>query len=91
MMAHKTPDTQDDEEFTLQEVTNVIQGMGNKKAPGEDGIPNEVWKCVSEILPRYLTTIYNGCLKEGVFPKRWKKASFIPIVKPGKEGSDEVS
>jgi hypothetical protein len=33
-------DTEDDVEFT--EVTNVIQNMNNKKAPGEDGIPNEV-------------------------------------------------
>ena len=48
-------------------------------------------KCVGAILPKYLTTIYNGCLKEGVFPKRWKKAKLIPIVKPGKEGSDEVN
>jgi hypothetical protein len=71
-------------------VTNVIQSMGNKKATGEDGIPNEVWKCIGAILPRYLTAIYNGCLRE-VFPKRWKKARIIPIVKPGKEGSDEVS
>jgi hypothetical protein len=61
------------EKFTIQEFTNVVQDMGNKKAPGEDGIPNEVWKCVVAILPKYLTAIYNGCLKEGVFPKRWKK------------------
>jgi hypothetical protein len=66
-------------------------GHGNKKAPGEDGIPIEMWKCVGAILPRYLTAIYNGCLKEGVFPKRWIKARIIPIVKPGKEGSDEVN
>ena len=31
----QTPiDTEDDEEFTVQEVTNVVQGTGNKKAPG---------------------------------------------------------
>ena len=65
--------------------------MSNKKAPGEDGIPSKVWKCVVATLPRYLTAIYNRCLKEGVFPKRWKKANIIPIVKPGKEDSDEVS
>jgi hypothetical protein len=69
-MAHKAPDMQNDEEFTLQEVTNVIQSMGNKKAPGEDEIPNEVWKCIGAILPRYLTAIYNGCLREGDFPKK---------------------
>ena len=87
---HTPPDTDDDEEFTIQEVTNVVMGMG-KKAPGEDGIPNEVWKGVAAILLKYLTAIYNGCLKEGVFPKRWKKSKIIPIVKPGKEGSEEVN
>jgi hypothetical protein len=82
----RTPiDTEDNEEFTVQEVTNVTQDMGNKKAPRKDEIPNEVWKCVGAILLRYLTAIYNGFLKEVVFPKRWKKARIIPIFKPGKE------
>jgi len=90
-MVHKPSDTEDDEELRLQELTNVIQSMGNKKAPEEDGIQNEVWKCLGAILPRYLTTIYNGCLRKGVFPKRWKKVRIIPIVKPGKEASDDVS
>jgi len=70
---------------------DVVQGMGNKKALGEDGIPSEEWKCLVATLPRYLTEIYNGCLKEDIFPKRWKKAKIIPIVKPGKEGSEEVN
>ena len=88
----QTPiDTEDDEEFTVQEVTNVVQSMGNKKAPGEDGIPSEVWKCLVATLPRYLTAIYNGYIKEGVFPKKWKKAKIIPIVKPGKAGSEEIN
>ena len=88
---HTPPDTDDDEEFTIQKVTNVVMGMGKKKAPGEDGMPNEVWKSVAAILPKYLTAIYNGCLKEGVFPKRWKKSKIIPIVKPGKKRSDKVN
>jgi hypothetical protein len=37
---HTPPDTDDDEKFTIQEVTNVVMGMGNKKTPGKDGIPN---------------------------------------------------
>ena len=49
-----------------------------------------MWKCLGAILPRYLAAIYNVCLREGVFPKRWKKARIIPIVKPGKEVSDDV-
>ena len=44
-----------------------------------------------EILPRYITAIYNSCLRSGTFPTRWKKAKTLPITKPGKESSDEVS
>jgi hypothetical protein len=79
-----TTETKDDE-FTNQEVQNAVQGMGNKKAPRGDGIPNEVWKAVVAILPKYLTAIYKGCLKEGVFPNRWKKSKIIPAVKQGKK------
>jgi hypothetical protein len=35
--------------------------------------------------------MYNGCLRDGVFPKRWKRAKIIPIIKPGKEDSYDVS
>jgi hypothetical protein len=58
---------------------------------GEDGIPSEAFKSLVETLPRYITAIYSGCLRKGIFPKRWKKAMIIPVTKPGKEGSDEVS
>jgi hypothetical protein len=44
-----------------------------------------------KILPKHVTAIYNKCLKEGVFPRRWKTAKIIAIVKPRKEGSDEVN
>jgi len=29
--------------------------------------------------------VYNKCLKEGCFPKQWKKSSIVPITKPEKE------
>jgi len=35
--------------------------------------------------------MYNGCLRDGVFPKRWKRAKIIPIIKPGKEDCYDVS
>jgi retron-type reverse transcriptase len=35
--------------------------------------------------------MYNGCLREGVFPKSCKRAKIIPITKPGKGNSYEVS
>ena len=90
-LAQEDIDTDDDKEFTVQEVRNVVMSMGKNKAPGEDGIPSEVLKSVVEILPRYMTSIYNGCLRKGTFPQRWKKALIIPITKPGKAESEEAS
>jgi hypothetical protein len=77
-------DTVDDKEFTLEEIRNTIESMGNKKAPGEDGVTSEIYKSSSEIFPNYITAMYNKCLRRGVFPERWKRAKVILITKPGK-------
>jgi hypothetical protein len=65
--------------------------MGNKEAPGEDGITGEIYKSTFETFPSYITALYNGCLRRGVFPTRWKRAKLIPITKPGQENSEDVS
>ena len=67
--------------------------MGNKKAPGEDGITGEIYiyKSAFEIFPRYITAIYNGCLNRVIFPIRWKRTKMIPITKPGKDNSEDVT
>jgi len=54
--------TTDDKQLSVQEVRNVVASMRGKKSPGDDGIPSEVYKGLVEILPRYLTAIYNKCL-----------------------------
>jgi len=69
----ETSDTTDDKELSVQEVRNVVASMRGKKAPGEDGIPSEVYKGLVRILPHYLTAIYNKCLKTGIFPRGGKK------------------
>jgi hypothetical protein len=56
--------------------------MDKKKAPGEDGIAGEVYKSVFEVFPRYITAMYNGCLRRGVFRKGWKTETLITILKP---------
>jgi hypothetical protein len=89
--AQGTVDTPDDREFTLAEIRNAVESMNNKKAPGEDGKTGEIFKQTFDTFPKYITAKYNGCLRKGVFPKRWKRAKLVPLVKPGKEDSEEVT
>jgi hypothetical protein len=35
--------------------------------------------------------VYNKCLKEGCFPKQWKKSSIVPIIKKEKEDIRDAS
>lgn len=83
--------TEDDKEFTVQEIRNAVTSLGEKKAPGVDGITAEIYKGAFKLFPNYITALYNECLKKGTFPTRWKRAKVIPVTKPGKENSDEVS
>jgi len=62
-----------------------LKNLKTKKARGEDGITGEIYKRVYKLLPSFTYTIYTVCLQAGCFPKRWKRAKIIPIVKPGKE------
>jgi hypothetical protein len=48
-------DTVDDKELNIEEIRNTIGSMGNKKAPGEDGITGEIYKNTFQIFPTYLT------------------------------------
>jgi hypothetical protein len=89
--ASEPADTDDDTDFTVEETRNAVACIDKKKAPGEEGITGEVYKSAFEFFPRFITAMCNGCLRRGVFPKRWKTAKLMPIVKPGKGNSDEVS
>jgi thiamine pyrophosphate-dependent acetolactate synthase large subunit-like protein len=60
----------DDREFTIEEIIYAIESLDNKKAAGEDGITGDIYKHTFQVLPKSITAMYNGCLKEGVFPKR---------------------
>jgi len=45
-LAQEDIDTDDDKEFTVQEVKNVVLSVGKNKAPEEDCIRSEVFKSV---------------------------------------------
>lgn len=82
--------TQNDREFTQGEVKDILERMDPRKTPGEDGITSKILLKVFESFPKYMTAIYNSCLRIGNFPEQWKRATLIPIVKPGNEKISEV-
>ena len=79
--------TPNDKGFTQEEVRRAIVGLKLKKAPGPNGITNEVVKLIFKAIPKTITLLYNECLRKGSFPAKWKRAKAIPITKPGKEES----
>jgi hypothetical protein len=83
--------TTDDKEFTKEEVRQVIESLQPKKAPGPDGITNEIVKLVFKALPTTMTAVYNACLRTGRFPENWKIAKILLIVKPGRENSADTT
>ena len=87
----ETIEAVDDRNFTTEEIRQVIKNIYYKKATGEDGITSKILPWTFERFPLTVTSIYNGCLREGWFPKRWKRARIIPLTKPGKENCNDAS
>lgn len=79
------PESVTDVMTTAEEVKFFINKQRNKKAPGIDGIKPIILKKMSNEFVSIVTKIFNWCLKHGYFPKQFKIAKVIPIVKPGKD------
>ncbi|GFV11016.1 probable RNA-directed DNA polymerase from transposon X-element, partial [Trichonephila clavipes] len=67
------------------EIVQIINNFKIKKAPGREGITNKMCKHFTRSVIFQLTNIINNILTVGYFPKIWKTASVIPILKPGKD------
>ena len=58
-------ETEDDRDFTTEEIRQTIKSIDYKKATGEDGITNKILMWTFERFPRLVTSLYNGGLREG--------------------------
>jgi TPP-dependent indolepyruvate ferredoxin oxidoreductase alpha subunit len=83
--------TENDKTFTTAEIKDSIYAMNKNKAPSEDGITSDILQRGYDLLPKSTTAMCNGCLGMAFFPKIWKRAKLIPIVKPGKETCDVMT
>lgn len=67
--------------FTVGEVQASAKTLGNRKAPGPDGIPVEVVKEIAKECPYLLLNMYNSCLRAGIFGQRWKLQRLVLLDK----------
>jgi hypothetical protein len=58
-------------EYTPEEIGTAKDVINSKKAPGENGITSNILQRAYKEFSNIINTIYNQCLKQGCFPKRW--------------------
>ena len=76
-----------DESFSDEEISEQIHNLKKDKAPGIDGLLNEMFvKCDTIFLP-ILKKLFNHILNTGLYPEEWSKGIVIPLYKKG-DGSD---
>ena len=89
-LAHKWKSWQNDQPQSMffspvtdDEILKIIGTLKNKKSVGMDGIDVRILKKAAQIVSPYLSTAFNKCISEGVFPKSLKIAKVVPIYKDG--------
>lgn len=72
----------DDPPFTYAEITSAIKRIKSCKVPGIDNMdPKIINRVISTVWSTCVTTIFNGCLKFGVFTAKWKQGIIWVLLK----------
>jgi hypothetical protein len=68
-----------------QEVRDAIKRAPPDKAPGEDGIPNRVWRMLADNnhFVAILTTIFDACMRTGYNPRHFQASITVTLRKGG--------
>ena len=74
--------------YSKQRITNKASRLKWNKAPGPDGIPNEVWTECLDPLINPITALFNGVMQVGYYPKAWRESTTVVLRKPGRPAYD---
>lgn len=77
------PNSDLDAPITDAELSQAIKKLKPRKAPGFDGIPNEVYKTIAIRHKSGLLHLLNNILENGRVPEDWCKIIISPIFKKG--------
>ena len=78
-----------DKPFTMAELKSAINTL-RSVAEGPDQIHNEMIRRLPAIALANLLVLFNNIWESGEFPAAWREAVVIPLLKPGKDGSDPL-
>ena len=66
-----------------EEVLKEIKKLKNNKAPGEDGLPGELYKTLSSQLLPVIVKLFNTIFHTGIFPECWSTAIIVALFRKG--------
>lgn len=78
------------DQFTKEELEQVLKQLKSNKAPGWEGISNEILKEAVSVVPDLFLKSFNLCLEEGVFPVAWKKGLIKFLLKSADKDKSNV-
>ena len=68
-------------EYDWEEVDGAVRRLKQRKAPGLDGITSVMIKYAWKAIPLYVKSMYDACLSNCSFPRKWKEARVIALLK----------
>lgn len=79
----------EDCEIGAEELQKAIKrGLGGNTAPGPDGLHKKVWALAMEVMAERVRRLFNACLKKGIFPPAWRRATLVLLHKEGKDDKE---
>ena len=67
--------------FQEAEIGEALKRMKGGKALGPDGIPIEVWRCLSDRAIVWLTKLFNLIFRSNKMLEEWRRSILVPIFK----------
>ena len=78
-------------DFTIVELEGALRKSKKGKAPGRDGVTQEMLSHMGPKAQNALLRLYNRSWHSGTTPPTWRTAVVVPILKKGKKASDLAS
>ena len=75
--------------ISSEKILSIIQSLNPDMAHGWDDISVRMIKLCDKTLVFPLKLIFENCLRQGVFPEKWKKANVVPFHKKNEKNLKE--